>query len=169
MDLITAAFDLLSSRLNRTDSSVEVFNFKTFLVNKVPTLVAVLATSMFETLTPEFCINQALGNIDPNAFPAFSQTFDLTGGHSNLADVKQDFLFACALHQLIPIESIERLLGEQPMAQLPAGGRYTKDQLVTQCSANPERVEQLLNEAERMEGNSGAIVAAVVEVWWCDY
>lgn len=140
-----------------------MFNFKSFLVNKIPLLLTVLASSMFP-LTPEFCITQALSHVDTNAFPSFSQSFDMNSNNNVLSDVRQDFLIACALHQLIPFGSIERLLGEPPMSALPAGGKYTKEGLFTQFSGNYERVEDLLNEIEGMDGNAGAIAEAVSEV-----
>jgi mediator of RNA polymerase II transcription subunit 5 len=81
-----------------------------------------------------------------------------------LTDVRQEFLFACCLHELIPEESIERLLGEIPVQTLPPGGRYINEQLVAQCATDPERVEGLLGEIEGMDGNAGAVVGAVTEV-----
>lgn len=111
----------------------------------------------------EVCISHALNRLDPNAFPSFSQMFEMQG-NTVLSDVRQEFLFACALHRLIPESSIERLLGENPMQTLPVGGRYVKDELVSQITANHERADQLIAEMESMEGNAGAIVGAVTEV-----
>lgn len=107
---------------------------------------------------------QSMAHIDPNAFPSFSQTFDIMNGMGSLPDVRQDFLFSCALHQLISEESIEKLLGEPPMSALPSGGRYVKEELIRQCSGKTERLEELLGEIESMDGNAGAIVGAFVEV-----
>ncbi|KAF2142643.1 uncharacterized protein K452DRAFT_318229 [Aplosporella prunicola CBS 121167] len=168
VDLVTASFDVLAAMNNatygRTESNETIFNFRSFLVNKIPTLLTILAGSMFPPLTPELCITQALNHIDRNAFPSFSQAFDMTVGNSMLSDVRQDFLFACALHRLIPESSIERLLGETPMSSVPDSGKYIKENLVAQCSTNFERVEELLNEIEGMDGNAGAIVAAMTEI-----
>lgn len=111
----------------------------------------------------EVCISHALNRLDPNAFPSFSQMFEMQG-NTVLSDVRQEFLFACALHRLIPESSIERLLGENPMQTLPVGGRYVKDELVSQITANHERADQLIAEMESMEGKAGAIVGAVTEV-----
>lgn len=81
-----------------------------------------------------------------------------------LSEARQEFLFACALHQLIPEQSIETLLGDVPMQSLPASGRYAKEDLVAQCTANPAKIEELIGELENMEGNAGEIVAALVDV-----
>ncbi|KAK8175814.1 mediator complex, subunit Med5 [Phyllosticta citrichinensis] len=166
IDLITASFDVLAANSNsayRSETNETLFNFRSFLVNKVPTLLTVLAGSMFPPLTPELCITQALNHIDRNAFPSFSQAFgDGVSVNSAFSDVRQDFLFACALHQLIPEASIERLLGETPMNGVSE--KHVKENLVAQCSNNFERVEEYLNEMEGMDGNAGTIVAAMTEV-----
>lgn len=163
IDLVTASFDILSNAVYRNEPSSVIFNFKSFLVNKIPALFALLSSSMFPPLTPEFCITQALSRVDTNAFPSFSQAFEI-GGSNVLSDVRQDFLFACALHGLVPVERIPQLLGEPPMSGLPEAGRYVKEELVAQCSTNIERVEELLNDLEGPDGNAVGIVGAVTEV-----
>jgi mediator of RNA polymerase II transcription subunit 5 len=146
----------------RSESQQTMFCLKSFLVNKIPTLLTQLQGSIYP-LTSEFCITQALTHVDPNAFPAFSQGFDMTGNSNVLSEVRQDFLNACALHELIPINSIERLLGETPV-QSPPEVRYTKDGLVKQCENNFEKMTMLLDELENVDGNGGGIVGAVTEV-----
>lgn len=122
------------------------------------------ATLIYEPLTMEYCISQALVRVDPAAFPSYSQMFDILGKNGVLSEARQEFLFACALHQLIPEQSIEVLLGDVPMQSLPASGRYVKDNLVAQCSANPTKIEEFIGELENMEGNAGEIAAALNDV-----
>lgn len=142
----------------------EVLTFcRSYLVNKVPVFLLNYVGMMFEPMTMEFCIEQALTRLDPTAFP--SQLFDLSAQNS-VSEARQEFLFACALHQSIPEHSIERLLGDVPMQSLPAGGRYMKHDLVAQCTANPGRMDELVSELENMEGNAGEIASALIEV--CD-
>lgn len=162
-DLITAAFDVLSNAMYRNESSRTMFFFRSFLVNKLPPFFADMSASSMEPMPMELCVSRALSRVDPNAFPSFSQLFAMQG-NTVLSDVRQEFLFSCALHKLIPESSIERLLGENPMQTLPVGGQYVKENLVAQINGNPERAEQLINEMESMEGNAGAIVRAVSEV-----
>ena len=100
----------------------------------------------------------------PAAYPSYTQEIDLLGGEGLLADARSEFLFACALHQLIPEQSIEGILGDIPMQSMAEGGKYVKDDLVLQCTANPGRIEELIRELEKMEGNAGEIVGALVEV-----
>ncbi|RAL05751.1 putative RNA polymerase II mediator complex subunit Nut1 [Aspergillus ibericus CBS 121593] len=162
-EIITAAFDVLSNASYRSESSRSMFLFRSFLVNKLPAFIAAMLAASMVSLPMELCISHALSRLDPNTFPSFSQMFAMQS-NTVLSDVRQEFLFACASHKLIPESSIERLLGENPMQTLPVGGPYNKDELVSQINANPERAEQLINEIESMEGNAGAIVGAITEV-----
>ena len=147
-----------------------MFLFRSFLVNKLPAFIAAMLAASMVSLPMELCISHALSRLDPNTFPSFSQMFAMQS-NTVLSDVRQEFLFACASHKLIPESSIERLLGENPMQTLPVGGPYHKEELVSQINANPERTEQLINEIESMEGNAGAIVGAITEVGsrFCEY
>ena len=147
----------------RSEPSESLAILRSYLVNKLPVFLLNYAGVMFEPMTVEYCIGQALAHVDPTAFPSFSQMFDLLGRNS-VSEARQEFLFACALHQLIPEQSIEGLLGDVPMQSLPAGGRYIKQDLVAQCTANPSRIEELVGELENMEGNAGEIASALLEV-----
>ncbi|WEW55466.1 mediator complex subunit [Emydomyces testavorans] len=162
-ELVTAAFDVLSNGMYRNESSKTMFLFRAFLVNKLPPFLAYMSASSMEPIPMELCITRALSRVDPNTFPSFSETFSMQG-NSVLSDVRQEFLFSCALHKLIPESSIERLLGENPMQTLPVGGQFMKHNLIAQMNNNPERAEQLLSGIESMEGNAGAIVDAITEV-----
>jgi mediator of RNA polymerase II transcription subunit 5 len=152
--------------MTRHESSDALFSLKSFLVNKIPTLISLLSPSFFLPLTPEFCVEQALKFVDPATFPSFSSSFNMLNGDSTIGDVRQDFLLACALHGLILESSIPRLYGEQPMSSLPANGRYYKENLILQCQTNPQKLEDLVNEIENMDGNAGAIVGTICDV--CD-
>lgn len=162
-DLVTASFDILANAMYRSEPTQTMTALKSFLINKIPMLLTQLATPLYDT-NPELCITQALGRIDPNAFPAFSQGFDdMLGSNSSLADVRQDFLNACALHGLIPANTVERLLGEAPM-QGPPSARYNKQDLLKQFKDNFDKVTLYVEELENLEGNAGAVVLAVTDV-----
>lgn len=161
-DLIAAAFDVLANAMYRSEPSQIMFSLKSFLVNKVPLLLTQLTSSIYP-MTSEICITTALSHVDPNAFPAFSQGFeDIMGGNNSLSDVRQDFLNACLLHGLLPANAIERLLGETPM-QGPPETKYVKKHLLSQCKDNFEKVNMFIDELENLDGNAGAIVAAVTK------
>ncbi|KAF2127404.1 Med5-domain-containing protein [Dothidotthia symphoricarpi CBS 119687] len=161
-DLVTAAFDILANAMYRSEPGQTMFCIKSFLVNKVPLLLTQLSASIFP-MTPEICITQALGHVDPNVFPTFSQGFDdMMGNNSSLANVKHEFLNACALHGLISAITVERLLGESSM-QGPPETRYTKKELLDQCKNNFDKINTYVDELENLDGNAGAIVEAVTE------
>jgi mediator of RNA polymerase II transcription subunit 5 len=87
----------------------------------------------------------------------------MLGSNSSLADVRQDFLNACALHGLIPANTVERLLGEAPM-QGPPSARHNKQDLLKQFKDNFDKVTVYVEELENLEGNAGTIVLAVTDV-----
>lgn len=162
-DLITAAFDILANAMYRSEPSQTMFCLKSFLINKIPVLLSQISPSIFP-MTPEICITQALSHVDPNAFPAFSQGFDdMMGNNNSLADVRQDFLNACALHGLISTTTVERLLGETPM-QGPPEMKYDKKMLLDQAKNNFDKISMFIDELENLDGNAGAIVGAITEV-----
>jgi mediator of RNA polymerase II transcription subunit 5 len=165
-DLITAAFDVLANAMYRSEPSQTMFGFKSFLINKVPVLLSQISAAVFP-ISVELCITQVISHLDPNAFPAFSQGFDeLLGNSNSLADVRQDFLNACALHGLIQTATVERLLGEAPV-QGPPETKYDKKTLLEQCKNNFEKVSVYIDELDNLDGNAGAIVGTIAEV--CTY
>lgn len=120
---------------------------------------------MFPPLTAQFCITEALSQVDTNAFPTLSGMFDNANNNNSFTDtVRQDFCFACCLHDLIPEASIEGLLGEITYQTLPSGGRYVKEALVEECMTDPERIQGLIGELDNMDGNVGAVCQALTEV-----
>lgn len=162
-DLVTAAFDVLANAMYRSEPAQTMFCLKSFLINKVPLLLVQLSSFIYP-MTTELSITQGLGHVDPNAFPAFSQSFDdMMGTNTSLADVRQDFLNACALHGLIQAGAVERLLGEAPVHG-PPETKYDKRTLLEQCKHNFEKIASYIDELENLDGNAGAIVGAVTEV-----
>ena len=134
------------------------------MVNKLPVFLQTYAPMMYEPFTIEHCIKTALDRVDPAIFPSFDQLYDVSNRTSVLPEARQDFLFACALHQLMPEGNIEELLGDVPMQSLPESGRYDKSNIVTHCTANPGKIEAFIGELENMEGNAGEIAGALIEV-----
>lgn len=163
-DLIVSSFDVLANAMYRSETAESMKILRSFLVNKLPMFLSSYVGMLFEPLSAEFCISQALSRLDPTAFPSVSQIGDLLGSSGTLSEAKQEFLFACALHHLLPESSIEVLLGDVPMQSLPAGGRYTRDNLVSQCTSNSSRIEELVAELDNLEGNAGEIALAIVQV-----
>jgi mediator of RNA polymerase II transcription subunit 5 len=140
---------------------------RSYLINKVPLLVAQLAAtaSVVYPFDAQICVAEALSRVDTNAFPTLSSMFDDTQPNSNTLNdsVRQDFVYACCLHGLVTEASIETLLGDITYQTLPAGGRYIKENLVQQCIDDPERVQSLIKELDNMDGNVGAVCQALTE------
>ncbi|KAI1767488.1 Med5-domain-containing protein [Hypoxylon sp. FL1150] len=167
IDLILASFDVVANIVFRNESQHQQVGhvLRSYLINKLPLLLATLATSMFPPLSAQFCITEALSQVDTNAFPTLSAMFDDSHTNNTFADsVRQDFCFACALHGLIPETSIEDLLGEITYQTLPQAGRYIKEQLVEECMGDTERIQRLISELDNMDGNVGAVCQALAEL-----
>ncbi|KAI1377250.1 Med5-domain-containing protein [Hypoxylon crocopeplum] len=165
IDLILASFDVLANAVFRNEPQQATYVLRSYLINKLPLLLATLATSMYPPLTAQYCITEALSQVDTNAFPTLSGMFDDTNNNNTFTDsVRQDFCFACCLHDLIPESSIEGLLGEITYQTLPQAGRYVKDNLVEECMGDPERTQRLISELDNMDGNVGAVCQALADV-----
>lgn len=168
VNLITSSFDVLASAISSHSPAGSTFLLRSYLINKVPLLVVQLSHDMFPGTNMELCITEALLHVDTAVFPTFSSMFDndMNGGsNSGEGDsVRQDFVFACCLHGLIPQASIERLLGEIPMQSLPAAGRYGKEVIVEGCMADQEKIPAFVEELEHMDANVGAVAEAIVAV-----
>ncbi|KAF2673126.1 Med5-domain-containing protein [Microthyrium microscopicum] len=162
IDLVVGAFDLLSSAVTRKESEETTFALKSFLVNKLPQFLTNLAQSMFSADRPENCFAQALSRINHAMFP--SPSFGMVSEHA-LQDVRQEFLFSCALHSLLRPSSIQALLGEQPISQPPdPSSRYLKETLIEQCASDSDRISQLIDELDKLNGNAGPISFALFDV-----
>ncbi|KAF2431865.1 Med5-domain-containing protein [Tothia fuscella] len=160
VDLIVAGFDVLSSAEDRKEPESVKFSLKSFLINKIPTLIAPLAASIYPH--PEHCITKALHSVDLNTFP-LPGVGQLTS--STLQNVRQEFLYSCVLHGILPAASIGRLLTQGSFSSPPSPDkRLFKELLIQQCATEPGKAVQLINGLENLDGNAGQIVLAVTEV-----
>lgn len=165
IDLILASFDVLANAVFRNEGQKSGHLLRSYLVNKLPLLLATLADSMFPPLTSLYCITEALSQVDTNAFPTFSAMFDVMNNNNTFTDsVRQEFCFACCLHGLIPESSLVSFLGDITYQSLPQDGRQAKETLVERCIADPERIQDLVREIDNMDGNVGAVCQALIEV-----
>ncbi|MCJ1279109.1 mediator complex subunit [Puttea exsequens] len=169
-DLILASFDVLANamyrneRLSNSTLTRSIFVIRSFIANKLPVFIRDnYATLIFEPNTVEQCLRDAFARIDPHALPTAAQEYDLLSGKSLLSEARTDLLFACALHGLIPEKSIEDILGDVPMQVLPASGVLRKEDLVSQFTESPGRIDQCVGELEKTDGNSGTIASAIID------
>ncbi|KAF3934738.1 hypothetical protein ABW20_dc0107052 [Dactylellina cionopaga] len=158
LDLIIAALDCIANAITRSESSSTIALFRHFLVNKIPLL---LVRFNMPVIQAQYVLTQALSKSGSNPL-SLDPTLD-TMMLDLPNDIKQEFLFACALHRIIEESSVEVILGDVPL-QTMAKRRYTQEDLVTECMIDPDRLERLISEIEELDGNSGAIVGTVVEM-----
>ena len=164
-EFVLAAFDTLATTMNPLHPAAphQTFLVRSFILNKIPLILTRIFVPQ-DTLNA--VLSQVLSRIDPSILS--NTPGNPFGGNGDMyslpADIRQEFLFALALHGLIEEAAIQGILGELPMMTLPASGRYNSEDLVSQCHHDPDRVERLLEEIESLEGNAGAIALAVVEI-----
>ncbi|EXV05044.1 mediator complex subunit 5 [Metarhizium robertsii] len=167
IELIVASFDILANAVFRNEGPKDAHLLKSFLVNKVPLLLCLLflREPTFDTNASEFCITEALSQVDTSVFPTASLMFDESRSNNPYTEsVREEFCTACALHGLVQREHVERILGELSMSYEPSLEKYSKEKLVQDCLADAEKVQGLIRELEKMDGNVGAVCQALVEV-----
>ncbi|CUS14724.1 unnamed protein product, partial [Tuber aestivum] len=171
VDFVTAVLDVLSNAILRGEAASTLFLLRSFLTNKVPVLLSHLSPS---PMIASYALSQALlrtdtstlANPPPSSFDPYSHNTSTNPDmlFNTLVDLRQEFLFACALHGVVGEEDIQGIIGELPLGALPVAGRYDVGELMNQCAMDPEKLERLLEEIEGVEGNSGAVVRTVVEM-----
>ena len=159
ISLIVASFDVLANALRRHKTEQNTLCYKSFVANKLPLLILSLSSNLYPPMTAERCINMALARLTTYVFPPISA--DGVGVNEVLEESHTNFMQACFLHQLVsePPASLRQHTSANP----PRRNRYTKDLLVSQCTSNVHRIEELVNELPRLQGNAGAISLALVE------
>lgn len=163
VDLIVASFDVLANALQQSQSQNHILCYRSFIANKLPTLIAVLSGSLYAPMTAQVCIQMALDRVDVHPFPPLSSQND-AAHNETLKKSRQDFVQACIMFQLGNEQAFQNVLSELPSSATSRGPRYNKDALIQQCIANVHRVEELARDLEGMSGNAGAISGALVEV-----
>ncbi|KAG5951308.1 hypothetical protein E4U53_003370 [Claviceps sorghi] len=164
VDLILASFDILANAVFRNEAGRDAHLLKSFLVNKVPLVVCQLCTG-FDANSAEFCITEALNRVDTTIFPTASLMFDETRSNNPYTEsVREEFCTACALHGLVQREHVERILGETSMSYEPSLEKHSKDRLVQDCLADADKIQGLIRDLEKMDGNVGAVAQALVDV-----
>ncbi|KYK56835.1 Mediator of RNA polymerase II transcription subunit 5 [Drechmeria coniospora] len=165
IDLVLASFDLLANAVFRNEGKKDSLLLKSFLVNKVPLLLCQLCSPEFSTTSSEFCITEALNQVDTSIFPTASLMFDESRSNNPYTEsVREEFCTACALHGLVPREHVERILGETSMSYEPSLEKYSKDKLLRDCLSDPEKIQGLVKGLDKMDGNVGAMCQALVEL-----
>ena len=162
--MILASFDILANAVFRNEGPKDAHLLKSFLINKVPLLLSQLCAPDFSITTSEFCITEALNQVDTSVFPTASLMFDESRSNNPYTEsVREEFCTACALHGLILREHVERILGETSMSYDSSLEKASKEKIVEDCLASPHKLPGLLRDMEKMDGNVGAVCLALAE------
>ena len=161
VDLLVAAFDVLTNSLLRKETEQSIIIFRSFICNKMPLLLSIVSGFMAPAMTVEACMQMAFLSITMDALPPISVGSNEV--REKLKETRLEFLQACALHGLISESTISTILQETSTPPRKAN-KYNKENLVAQCSTNVARLEPLIDELTGMVGNAGAIAGCVVDI-----
>ncbi|KAK0313445.1 hypothetical protein LTR01_001701 [Friedmanniomyces endolithicus] len=158
MHLLFASFDVLTNHVLSARPAHEVKVVRSFTCNKLPLLLALLASFMGQIIL-ETCLQSAFLLIVMDPIPPIS------AGSLEVTDVlkrtRLEFLQACMLHGVVSESTIALILQEPPLG-LPKVPKYTKENLLNQCTNNVGRLESLTAELQSMRGNAGAVSLCIV-------
>ncbi|KAF4977806.1 hypothetical protein FZEAL_5713 [Fusarium zealandicum] len=165
IDLIQASFDILANAVFRNEGQKDAHLLRSYLINKLPLLLYQLCPPEFAGTSAEFCITEALRNVDTSLFPTASLMFDESRNNNPYTEsVREEFCAACVLHGLVQREHVERILGEISLSYEPSLQKYSKEKLVQGCLSDTEKTQGLVRELDKMDGNVGAVCQALIEV-----
>ncbi|KAK4575185.1 hypothetical protein LTR86_001037 [Recurvomyces mirabilis] len=160
LQLIHAAFDVLTSHLVCGGQPHEVLLIRSFICNKLPVLLSMLAT-FTSPGTIEVCIQNAFLAVAMDPIPPIS------AGSSEATDTlrraRLDFLHACIMHGVITEATVHAVVQGASTA-IPKVVKYSKEGLLSQCTNNIGRLESLARELPSMHGNAAAISLCLVDL-----
>lgn len=131
----------------------------------MPLLLSQLCPQGFSATPAEICITEALNQVDISIFPTASYMFEENRNSNPYTEsVREEFCSACALHGLVERDHLNTILGEVPMSYNPRQEKSSKDKLVQNCLSDPEKIQGMVMDLDKMDGNVGAICQALVEV-----
>ena len=163
IDLILASFDVLANAVFRNGGKDDAHLFRSYLINKVPLLLREICQSQFSGVSAEFCVTEALKAVDRTLFPTASAMFDESKSSNPYTEsVREEFCAACVLHGLVDKARLESILGEVSMGYEPT--KYNKEELVQNCLSDSDKLQGLVRDLEKMDGNVNAVSEAIVEV-----
>lgn len=165
IDLILASFDILANAVFRNEGQKDAHLLRSYLINKLPLLLYQLCPPGFPGTSAEFCITEALHHVDTSLFPTASLMFDESRNNNPYTEsVREEFCASCVLHGLVQRDHVERILGEISLSDEPSLQKYSKEKLVQDCLSDTEKIQCLIPELDKMDGNVGAVCQALIEV-----
>jgi mediator of RNA polymerase II transcription subunit 5 len=159
VDLLIASFDVLTNALLRKEPEAQLHLIRSFICNKVPHSLSIIASMVTSAISIEACVSMAFMAISMEALPPISAGANEV--RERLKRTRLEFLQACHLHGLVSEATIASVIQEQ--VPLPRVTKYTKEGLLAQCNNNIGRLEPLVDELDGMSGNAGAISGCFVD------
>ncbi|KAJ4167726.1 mediator complex subunit [Fusarium falciforme] len=165
IDLILASFDILANAVFRNEGQKDAHLLRSYLINKLPLLLYQLCPPEFPGTSAEFCITEALHHVDTSLFPTASLMFDESRNNNPYTEsVREEFCASCVLHGLVQRDHVERILGEISLSDEPSLQKYSKEKLVQDCLSDTDKIQGLIPELDKMDGNVGAVCQALIEL-----
>ena len=159
---------MLANAVFRNEGQKDAHLLRSYLINKVPLILCQLCPPAFGATSAEFYITEALRHVDTSLFPTTSLMFDESRNNNPYTEsVREEFCAACVLHGLVQREHVERILGEMSLSYETSLEKYEKEKLVQNCLSDPEKIQGLVRELDKMDGNVGAVCQALIEVSSC--
>lgn len=165
MELVTAALETLVCASNRGTTTEKIFIVRSFLVNKLPSLLSIASSLSYEPLNATFLLSEAFMRFDPSIYSVFAQGFALNPGSSDLlAQSRKDLVLACSLHGFIPHAQVPQLLNADQSQTFSRPDKVQKDNLLKSAYADASKISGILDGMESMDGNAGSYAEALGEV-----
>ena len=147
-DLLISSFDALT-KPSCSQLPMYQAQCKIFLHNKLPTILAAIASNFQQIPTGQYL--QDIWNEQ------------ITLANEQVIAIAKHFLHTCALHHLISTDNVQTLIGVDSNT-VSAKGLFPKQALVDQVNANASRGPRLIDELAKNDGNAGPFSQAVTEI-----
>ena len=144
-ELVATSLQVLANWIARTEADSALQRCRQFVVNKLPSLLSLVSGSSYGSFSSETSLVAAMTAID---------------GTIPSTDSRQ-FMRVCVLYHLMSSTALDTT--EIPK-EMQVRGLYQKDEITSQIKSNVQRVAKFIEEIPQLEGNSGAIAQALVEV-----
>jgi len=145
IDMVLAGFDLLVLQANRGDAEDHAFAARSFIVNKLPLLLLSISSVAIIPPSMPLVLQQALGRVETTV------------------PQRTAFVTACAIHNLIAEDDIERITAIR-VSSHQAGAQAHQATLSQQYKANPQVVDKFVAALELLDGNAAAYAETIVDV-----
>jgi hypothetical protein len=144
LDVIFASFLVLKSSSGTLREQTGLY-----IRNKLPSILATISTSSFESFSAEQALAEVWAQLDLSP---------------ELMIHAKKFIHVCALQHIISAESASSLINDQTLSDSLTKTLHTKEELVSQLTTAPSRTSNLVKELLDTDGNGAVISQAVIEV-----